>query len=131
MDTYHSTAESFQTKNTAMSSRQLMLFVGPASVLLLPVFQCPCLHPNPCVKHVQGYVNLCIWGTNRIVSFSVLSHNHCNPDIDSLLIAQSTALGEGHSYVYWQSSAQKPDKTSVSTGPSTDFTVPSTPESCK
>ena len=100
MDTFHSTAESFQTKNTAMSSRQLMLFVGLASVLLLPVFQCPCLHPNPCVKHVQGHVNLCIWGTNRIVSFSVLSHNHCNRDIDSLLIAQSTALGEGHSYVY-------------------------------
>ena len=52
-------------------------------------------------------------------------------DIDSLLIAQGTALGEGHSYVYWQSSAQKTDKTSVSTGPSTDFTVPSTPESYK
>ena len=28
-------------------------------------------------------------------------------------------------------SAQKPDKTSVSTGPSTDFTVYSTPKSCK
>ena len=48
------TAESFQTKNYSHEFRSIAH---------------DSQHPNPCVKCVQGNANLCIWGTNEIVSF--------------------------------------------------------------
>ena len=65
------TAESFQTKNYSHEFKAINVTLGfsfsPSASYFCNAHDSQ--HPNPCVKCVQGNANLCIWGTNEIVSF--------------------------------------------------------------
>ena len=74
------TAESLQTKNYGHEFNSINVTLGfscspSASYFFTDAHDSQ--HPNPCVKCVQGNANLCIWGTNEIVSFLNIIEKRC------------------------------------------------------
>ena len=63
------TAENFQTKNYSHEFKAINVTLGFSFCPSASSYAHDSEHPNPCVKCVQGNANLCIWGTNEIVSF--------------------------------------------------------------